>query len=459
MLPEGDEAALFRARERPESATPIPRPRPAAHRPAPGTPIPAPRGSFRDAATDPALPAPNRAAPPPPRAPGTRHGLILLAGSSVPVLGGVLVAPLLPTIAQEFAAVPGVAVLVPLLVGITGLAIALVAPFAGALTDRFGRTRVLVAALVLVAVAGTAPVYLSGLPAILASRAVLGIAEAGVFTCCTTLIGDYFPGERRDRWLGWQVVATSLSATAFFVLGGALGEFGWRVPFWAYAGVLLLVPAALSLPEPATAPPRVGRRRVPWGVLVLPAVLTFLTATLFYVVPTQLSFVLDELGVRAPQALGVITGGAALATAIGGFFVGNLDARRLWLLLPVECALTAAGLLMLGTAGPSLVLVAVGAVLASMGGGMLVATLLIGTMRVLDVGVRGLGTGAWSSGFFLGQFAGPVFVGVVAAGEPGGLQRAVTVLGAGGAVLVLVTIVLGLVPAIRQAAERTGPAA
>lgn len=390
---------------------------------------------------------------------GYAQGLLLMAGSSVPVLGGVLAAPLLPTISQEFASVPGVAALVPLIIGVHGLSVALMAPFAGALLDRFGRTRLLVAALVVVALAGTAPAYLPDLPLILGSRVVLGAAVAFVVVSCTTLIGDYFPGEQRDRWLGWQVVATSLSATAFFVVGGALGESGWRTPFWVFLIALVLVPLVLRLlPDPvgtgASAPvERSERRRVPWRLLLLPCGLTLVTSMLFYVVPTQLSYILVEQGVSSTSTIGFITAAAALATGIGGFLIGNLAVDRLWLLLPVESALTAVGLLMLGLAGDSLVLSANGAMLASLGGGMLVATLLIWTMRVLDgAGIRGLGTGAWTSAFFLGQFLGPVVVTAVAAGQAGGLQRAITGLGVVGVVLVLGTVVLGLVNARKRAA-------
>lgn len=385
--------------------------------------------------------------------PGFAHGLLLLVGSSVPVLGGVLAAPLLPAIAQEFAGTPGVEVMVPLVVGSAGLAVALTAPFAGALVDRLGRNRLLSAALVLFAAAGTAPAYLLTLPAILASRVALGLAEAVVVVVCTTLIGDYFPGEKRDRWLGWQVVATSLSATAFFVLGGALGEAGWRVPFWVYAVTLLLAPVMARLPVVAPDPGERRRGRVSWRLLVLPCGLTLLTSTLFYVVPTQLSLLLAEQGMRSTQAIGVITGAAALATGLGAFLIGYLDARRPWLLLPVECAVTAAGLVVLGGSGTSTALAAVGAMLSSAGGGMLVATLLIWTMRLLDIGVRGLGTGAWAAMFFLGQFAGPVLVSVIGRGEPGGLQRAITVLGFGGAALVVLTAVLAALPAVRRAGE------
>lgn len=52
--------------------------------------------------------------------------------------------------------------------------IALLAPFAGRIIDTFGRKRLLVTALVIYSVFGTAPLWLDGLPAILLSRAGVG---------------------------------------------------------------------------------------------------------------------------------------------------------------------------------------------------------------------------------------------------------------------------------------------
>ena len=61
--------------------------------------------------------------------------------------------------------------------------------------DRLGRKRLLIVATVLYAVFGTAPLWLDSLGAIMASRALVGITEAAIMTCCTTLIGDYYTGR------------------------------------------------------------------------------------------------------------------------------------------------------------------------------------------------------------------------------------------------------------------------
>ena len=168
------------------------------------------------------------------RTAGLPQLVLLLTASCLSVLGAVLIAPVLPQIAQEFADTAGVDVLVPIVLTAPSLVIGLTAPFAGFIADKIDRKRVLLIAMVVYAVVGTAPLYLGSLHSIIISRVLLGVCEAAIMTCCTTLIGDYWSGPRRSKYLGLQTLVASISATVFLALGGALGAAGWRAPFWLY---------------------------------------------------------------------------------------------------------------------------------------------------------------------------------------------------------------------------------
>src|SRR5215468_11546152 len=172
------------------------------------------------------------------------HAFLLMAGSCMPIMGGLLIAPILPQIQRSFSGVPKVEFLAPIALTIPALFIAILAPFAGAIVDVLGRRRPLVIALALYAAFGTAPLWLDSLYVIIVSRAGVGLAEAVIMTCCTTLIGDYYNGERRSKYLALQTTWVALSASLFFLVGGHLGEFGWRAPFWVYGVSLLIAPLA-----------------------------------------------------------------------------------------------------------------------------------------------------------------------------------------------------------------------
>src|SRR5690349_7612052 len=236
---------------------------------------------------------------------GAGQLVLLLAGSCLSVLGAVLIAPVLPQMTDHFAGVAGAAVLVPIVLTVPALIIGLTAPFAGFVVDALDRKRLLIAAMIGYAICGTAPLYLNSLPAIIGSRVLVGLCEAAIMTCCTTLIADYWSGRQRSRYLGLQTLLASVSATVFLGVGGALGGSGWRAPFWLYTIALVLaVPMALLIWQPTRLPattPAAPERRLPplpWRQLRIPCLVTLAGGVVFYALIVELSFVLDEVGVE-----------------------------------------------------------------------------------------------------------------------------------------------------------------
>ncbi|GIH81413.1 MFS transporter [Planobispora longispora] len=365
------------------------------------------------------------------------------------MLGAVLLSPVLPRISEHFAATPGVDVLVPVILTIPALFIALGAPFAGAIADKFDRKRLLIVTMVGYAISGTAPLYLDSIQAILASRVLVGICEAAIMTCCTTLIADYWSGPRRIRYLGLQTLVTTVAATAFFALGGLLGADSWRTPFWLYAvAALAAIPMALLLWQPAAAhhgDPHHGERRPwPWRTLAVPSLITVAGGVVFYTLIVQLSYVLDGAGVSDPAAIGGVTALMSLATAVGAGLFAKVSGRGARVLLVVEFAVSGLGLLLIFAAGAVPVIVA-GAVLTGFSTGLLLPTLLTWAVNRLPFAQRGRGTGLWTGALFLGEFLSPLLVGGLTAAT-GGLGPALAVIGVASLVLAGLVVTVLTVP-------------
>ncbi|MFJ8486785.1 MFS transporter [Streptomyces sp. NPDC094038] len=383
---------------------------------------------------------------------------LLMAGSCLPILGAVLIAPVLPKMQDHFASVPGAKALVPLALTVPALSLALLAPFAGVLVDRVGRKRLLIAATLLYAVFGTAPLWLDSLGAVIAGRALVGVTEAVIMTCCTTLIGDYYSGARRVKYLALQTMCASASATVFFAIGGAAGSAGWRAPFWIYAVSLVLAPLmAVSLANPAAGATAAGNsaaatpnaepsavepsvaessvaessavgmpRPFPWRRMGGICALTFFGAVVFYTVPVEMSYLLDDLGVKNSGVIGLASAVASAATVGGAVTFARLK-RSPGPVLPVALGLCALGFGLMSLAGNAPLLVG-GAVVNCVGTGMLLPALLTSAMSRLAFEDRGRGTGLWMAAFFGGEFVCPL---VLLAGESavGSLAGAVGVLG------------------------------
>ncbi|MFG6402447.1 MFS transporter [Microbacterium sp. P04] len=381
------------------------------------------------------------------RTAGALQGILLLAGSCMPVLGSVLITPVLPQLSAHFADVEGSAILVPMIVAIPALMIALFAPFAGQIVDRLGRKNLLIGAMIAYALVGTAPAWLEGLPEILFSRILVGICEAAIMTVCTTLIVDYFYEERRrNKYLGLQTVTTTLAATVFIVLGGALGVGGWHTPFWVYAiSIVIAIPMIFVLWEPrggAEGDRHVAageKVRIPWRRIATPLAVTLFGGFAFYVLIIEVSYLVVGTGVDAEdtRVIGLVSAVASLATAVAGFIFSRLAKVRPGSLLPLAFALQAVGMIVIWMV-PAFGGVIAGAIIASFGSGLLLPSLLTWVIAATRFEERGRVTGWWTASFYLGQFVTPIIIGALVAAV-GTLNVAVGIVGIAAAVMAGVT--------------------
>lgn len=346
---------------------------------------------------------------------GFAQGLVLLLPATSAVMGILLLVPVAPQMMQAFADVPGVEFLVPVLLTLPGLCIALFSPVAGLLGDRLGRKRLLIGAMLVYGLAGMAPMALSDIHQILATRVLVGICEALIMTLSTTLIGDLFTGKVRERWLSSQTAVASVSALLFLALGGLLGRHGWQAPFliyglaWPMAGAVFLL-----VREPA----RVVRQVPGWSALpgrhvALTSVTTVLAAILFYTIQINVSTVLPGFGVTDPGRIGLFSALASIGTPLGSLIFWALARRDVRLLLGGEFALMAMAFLAMGHA-PGAPWFIAAAFTGQVAAGLLLPTLLTWAMSALSFEVRGRGMGLWQSSFAIGQFLSALLVPVLA---------------------------------------------
>ncbi|MEQ1405146.1 MFS transporter [Neorhizobium sp. Rsf11] len=239
----------------------------------------------------------------------------LLSVSTLTIMSGATISASLPGIAARFSDMPNVELLSRLVLTLPALFIAVFSPIAGLVIDRHGRKPMLVAGLVFFALAGCSGLVADSLTGLLIGRAILGIAVGGIMTTGTALVGDYFAGPARDRYMGLQQAFVGIGGTIFLTGGGFLAELHWRAPFLIYALAFLLLPAALLfIREPVrtvagqAAMPRDGlgpRRVMLLAILLAGAIFNMLC---FYMIPTQLPFYLKSMGLEAPSLAGMAIG-------------------------------------------------------------------------------------------------------------------------------------------------------
>lgn len=262
----------------------------------------------------------------------------------------------LPQIAQAFAGTPHVALMTELVGTLASFAFAIGAPLSGALIVRLGCRRILPPALLLFAMAGTAPAMLHDLWSILAARVVLGLALSAIFTGALTGIGA-LRADRRMPMFGWFSVAGGSAAIILFPLVGAIGHYGWRPVFLVNLLALPVIPLIWALPS--TLGRASGHRQSAKtastseglfspalaGLLILAALagMTMLIGPIYAPLYLATLDISDTRLMAVPVTLGSIA--AVFASAGYGYLHGRLGQRGLWIatLLATGAALIVAG--------------------------------------------------------------------------------------------------------------------
>ena len=142
---------------------------------------------------------------------------------------------ILPLLSQEFGAT---AAQVSTIITVSTLAVAVTAPFTGAIADVLGRKRVIVAAMFVLVV----PTLMVGLATSLSElifwRAVQGLVLPPIFAVTVAYIGDEWPPREATTAAGIYSSGSSIGGfSGRFITGLFADLVSWRAGFIALAGV------------------------------------------------------------------------------------------------------------------------------------------------------------------------------------------------------------------------------
>lgn len=145
---------------------------------------------------------------------------------------------ILPVLMQEFHAS---AATVGSTVGATILAVALMSPFLGMISDAFGRKMFIVGSIIFIAIPTLALSFVHSISLLWWLRFVQGLAVPGITVVLLAYIGEEFSGNPRIRLMSFFVSGTVLGGFLGRFLMGYLTEFiGWRHAFMIMGIISLL---------------------------------------------------------------------------------------------------------------------------------------------------------------------------------------------------------------------------
>lgn len=334
----------------------------------------------------------------------------LLLIATMGVMSGITVVSSLPLISKTFSHIEHIEFLSKMMLTIPSMIIALFAPLVGIIVDKFGRLKPLYTGIILFVIGGSSGFYLENFYAILAGRAVLGIAVALLMTSSTALIGDYLDETGRHKFMSIQGMAVAMGGIVFITAGGFLAQLHWSYPFAIYILPLLFLPLlATSLYEPKKHTYVENEMEI--EATLWPIYLTaFFAMVLFYMLPTQLPYLIINTLEGKPSTIGFVIAVAMLFNALTSRQYAKLKGRfsyqQIYIITFIFFGI---GLFIISQAH-TVAQLFFSTAFIGIGFGLILVNTNSWFLSQVPAHKRGKASGVLASSFFLGQFSSPLLL-------------------------------------------------
>lgn len=164
------------------------------------------------------------------------------------VLGNSMLIPVLPSIQKELHVN---VVKVGLMITVFSIPAGIVIPFAGMLSDRVGRKKVMFPALLIYGIGGLLAGFFAiifkekAFPWIIGARIIQGMGAGGTYQLSMALAGDLIQSSERSKILGYLEASNGIGKVISPLAGAALALISWYTPFFVYG--ILAIPIAFLI--------------------------------------------------------------------------------------------------------------------------------------------------------------------------------------------------------------------
>jgi predicted MFS family arabinose efflux permease len=347
---------------------------------------------------------------------------------------------------------------VGLVVGAFSVTALILRPYAGRMTDRWGRRPPLVLGALACAVVLGAHAFVDSLAVLVGLRLLLGVAEAFFFVAGFAAVADLAPPGRAGEALSFNSLSLYLGIALGPLLGHWLLEQGGFGLAWIGGAALALVAAALAwrLPEtakrdvaqePAEAPGFLHRAAIAPSLVLFAAIAGMGGFFAFVAI-----YATEDLGLDGTGGVLLLFGAIVVATRI--VFAKLPDRVPPFRLGTIALALCAAGLAIAGGFA-SVTGLLLGAALLAVGVAFTTPAVFAAIFARVPASERGAASGTASLFIDLGFGGGPMLLGIVAgsAGIPAAFVVAAAVAAAGAAGSTLLSLDRGRATVVAVAAD------
>lgn len=332
----------------------------------------------------------------------------LLMLSMTTMMSNVAIVTTIPHLKEYFTSQDNIEFLSRMMLTLPSLCIALLAPFLGHFVHHFGKKRSVLLALFFFALFGSAGLYLESMASLLASRFLLGITVALLMIVTTSLVGDYFDGEARHKFMGLQSSFVAFGGVVFVFSGGVLADFHWRYAFGVYLIGLLLLPFAYRYIKDIK--PQKTVDGLPHDPRLLKIyLLAFVLMLLFYILPTQMPFLIINDFKASSTLAGAIISSAFIFNALGALTFSKLKRHYSYRTIFLQSmAIIGLGFVLVGFID-NVYLFFITSPIMGFGGGIAMTNIVAWMLSCSDQSKRVKSSAYLTSALFFGQFLSPVF--------------------------------------------------
>ncbi|MDD9138858.1 MFS transporter [Fructobacillus sp. CRL 2054] len=250
------------------------------------------------------------------------HRFWILAVSLV-ITSGTAISPALPAMHEAFMDYP--TTLIDMVATVQQIPAFIVLLFSSRLANRFGIKRIVLSGMLLMAIAGVAPVMMDNIWLILLARIVFGIGIGMTNSLAITLVNLYYEGDDQAQMLGNRSAFEPIGVCAINLLAGFLLNINWQAAFLAYGFIFIVLLGFWKVvPEyhmPKQEKKKKAKSKLSWKIIWPALFCGFLTIGMAIVnVLTPSVVVMNDIGDGTTASL-IITG-YTIASMLMGFLFG-----------------------------------------------------------------------------------------------------------------------------------------
>ena len=324
-------------------------------------------------------------------------------------MSNVAIVTSLPHLKEYFTDIHNIEFYSRLMLTLPSLVIAILAPVLGHFIFRFGKKKAVIIALFFFSIFGTAGLYLNSIESLLASRAFFGLCVATLMIVSTSLVGDYFKEHDRHKFMGYQSAFMAIGGVFFVIGGGFLSDINWRFPFGIYFVGIVLIPFAFLYLKEVKIETSQDDLSVNIGKnMIIVYILAFIYMLLFFILPTQIPFLLIEKFDASGKMAGTVIAAAFFCNALGAIAFSRLKKRLNFVAIYlIGITLIALGFSLVGIINHIYFFFITSPILG-FAGGLMMTNVTAWMLSKTSHQKRVKSSGYFTSAIFLGQFLSPI---------------------------------------------------